>query len=693
MEKLFRPPHTAYMEQRAMTRDGWRWLGWQDSAILDTNGDIAAIIGVGRDITDRKIAEKKLQDLNETMDLAQKMAGIGYWSYKIKTESRMWSSQMYENFGCNPVSGPPRHDDLKKVFHPRDWEMYENNFNRAMEGIPYDHIARVVFPKGEIHFIHTQGYPRKNESGDVTGLFGTSHDITDRILAEKALRESEEKYRRIFENSVVGFFQSVPEGRFTSVNSAFASMLGYTSPEELVASITDIATQYYVNPADRRRYQEILQQDGQVDGFEFRARCKDGAEIWVSNSTRAYFNEDRQVVRYEGVVNDITERKRAEEALQQTQKFEAIGTLAGGIAHDFNNILMGIQGRASLMNMDMDTAHPQKEHIEAIEDYVLSATHLTKQLLGFSRGGKYEVKPISVNHLLLNSADMFGRTRKEIQIHAKTQADPLVVEADHRQIEQVLLNLYINAWQAMPEGGDLYIETSTVALDESICKQQGIEPGRYAKMSITDTGIGMDHMTKQRIFDPFFTTKDKSRGTGLGLASSYGIVRNHGGMITVYSEIGHGSTFTIYLPISDKAVRLEAVADDAPVKGSETILLVDDEKMIREVASAMLEKLGYRVLVAPDGTAAVDLFAEESETIDLVLLDMIMPGMDGGTAFDRIREIRPQVPVILSSGYAISGHAEAIMQRGCNGFIQKPFKINELSRKVREILDAARRHG
>jgi len=380
------------------------------------------------------------------------------------------------------------------------------------------------------------------------------------------------------------------------------------------------------------------------------------------------------------------ERRKLEASLRKAQKFEAIGTLAGGIAHDFNNLLMGIQGRSSLMAINLDPSHPLMEHVNAIEEYVRSAADLTRQLLGLARGGKYEVKPIDLNDLIRESASMFGRTKKEITIHRETTSSHIVIEVDKRQIEQVLLNMYVNAWQAMPQGGDLYLKTKTVILDDLDCRIYDMAPGNYACISITDTGIGMPPETQLRVFDPFFTTKDKHRGTGLGLASAYGIIKNHSGTITIYSEVGHGTTFNIYLPLSQKAAQQVIPVDNHLVKGSETILLVDDEKMILDVGKAMLEVLGYQVITTDNGKSAIELIEEHDSSISLVVLDMIMPGMDGGKTFDRIREIKPEMPVILSSGYSINGQADDIIQRGCDGFIQKPFNISEISVIVRKIL-------
>jgi PAS domain S-box-containing protein len=429
--------------------------------------------------------------------------------------------------------------------------------------------------------------------------------------------------------------------------------------------------------------------------IEHRIVRQDTGEIrYVQAYGDVRLNASGKAVKMFGAAQDITERKMGEKErenlraqLNQARKMEAIGTLAGGIAHDFNNLLMGIQGHASLISYDLDPAHPLREHIEAIEKSIRNATNLTKQLLGFARGGKYEVRPFDINELVVASAAMFGRTHKEIRVHIKEQPEPVVAEVDRSQIEQVLLNIFVNAWQAMPDGGDLYLATSIWNLAETECIPHQIQPGHYAKISITDTGIGMDEITCQRVFDPFFTTKTKGHGTGLGLASAYGIIKNHGGIITVESEVGCGATFNIYLPMSEQEPHKEVPIRESLIKGSETILLVDDESIIIDAAKAMLEKLGYQVIVAKSGEQAVDAVLHKGDKVDLVILDLIMPGMDGGKAFDRIREIQPTMPVILSSGYGMNEQVHGILKRGCNGFIQKPFDISKLSKYIRKLLD------
>jgi signal transduction histidine kinase/ActR/RegA family two-component response regulator len=391
---------------------------------------------------------------------------------------------------------------------------------------------------------------------------------------------------------------------------------------------------------------------------------------------------------------EIEERKTAEakkaeleKQLLQAQKMEAIGTLAGGIAHDFNNLLMGVQGYSSLIRLDINSSDPNYEMLKNIEQYVIRGAELTKQLLGFARGGKYELKQANLNEILKKSSQMFGRTKKEISIFTKLDPDLKTVEVDQGQIEQVLLNLYVNAWQAMPSGGSLYLETRNVILDERESQPFCVKPGNYVRVSVTDTGVGMDERTKERIFEPFFTTKGMGRGTGLGLASVYGIIKSHGGFITVESVKGQGATFIIHLPAFEKKAEEETASDEKILTGHETVLMIDDEEMVLHPATHMLKRLGYKVLSAQNGQDAIEIFKHQKEAIDLVILDMIMPGMSGSETYNQLKKIHADVKVLLSSGYSLSGEATDMLNRGCDGFIQKPFAINHISCKIREILD------
>jgi signal transduction histidine kinase/CheY-like chemotaxis protein len=389
----------------------------------------------------------------------------------------------------------------------------------------------------------------------------------------------------------------------------------------------------------------------------------------------------------QGIARDVTEWIELENQFQQAQKMQAIGTLAGGIAHDFNNLLMGIQGNVSIILLDMKPDHPFYGYLKNIELSIENGGELTKQLLGFAKGGKYEVKTVDLNELIKTHNRIFGRTKKEAKVRGVYEKDLWAVDVDKSQIQQVRMNLYVNAWQAMPNGGDLHIRTDNIILDENYTSPFNVEAGRYVKISVTDTGIGIDKEIQPRIFDPFFTTKDIGKGAGLGLASVYGIIKNHRGIINVYSEEDKGSTFNIYLPASDKAVAEEPKISETVLNGSGTILLVDDEDMILDIGAEMLEKMGYTALTARSGKKAIDVYKKNRERISLVVLDMIIPGMNGGETYDRLRKINPDIKVLLSSGYSIDGEATQILNRGCNGFIQKPFSIKQLSQKISEVLD------
>ena len=528
-------------------------------------------------------------------------------------------------------------------------------------------------------------------------IFGShvQYNINNRRKAYEKLREQDVKYRLIIENIDEGVFEVDLAGNFTFFNDSVCKILGYSREELMGMNNRD-----YTSPSNAQKMYRIMNRvyrtgdPSKITDFEI--ICKDGRTITVELSAYLTRNQLGEPVGFVGVGRDVsekyvaeTEKKRLEAQLQQAQKMEAIGNLAGGIAHDFNNILMGMQGNASLMLLNMEAEHPFYEKVKGIERYVESGAALTKQLLGFARGGKYEVKTTDLNDLITKTALMFGRTKKEINIDTDGLQSVRNVEVDQSQIEQVLLNLFVNAWHAMPGGGNIFLKTDDVDIDENFIKPYRVDPGAYVCITVNDNGLGMDKATQQRIFEPFFTTKKMGRGTGLGLASSYGIIKNHGGFIEVESEAGRGAAFHIYLPASDKEVLAEVDALEEVLKGDESILLVDDEQMIIEVGQEILNALGYEVLPAMSGQEAIEIYAAKQKSIDMIILDMIMPGMSGGEAYDQLKKLNPKVRVLLCSGYSLSGQATEILERGCDGFIQKPFKLRELSVKIREILDSS----
>ena len=652
------------------------------------------IQNVSRQFADRKKAEEEAQESERLIStLMKNLPGM---VYRCRND-RNWTMTFVSD-GCMSLTGYSPQDligshirSYNDLIHSDDQEMVWEQVQEAVfQHRPYQLQYRIQTATGNEKWVWEQGTGVYSDEGELQALEGFINDITERKTAEVLVQASEEKYRALVNNIQDGVF-ILQDSKLIFVNEALASMIGY-SVEEMtdLEFLPLIAPEYRQLTVDRNR--KRLAGETVESEYEFDILHKDGSTRLTVNMNIGTFSFRGKIASL-GTVKDITDKKRAvqdrqklENQLQQAHKMEAVGTLAGGIAHDFNNLLMGILGNATLTLMNMDSSHPGYDRLKNIEKYVQSGADLTRQLLGFARGGKFEVKPTNLNELIQRTSDMFGRTKKEITISSSLQEDIWTVDVDRSQIEQVLLNLYVNAWQAMPAGGNLHLQTANKTLDDSYIQAFSVVPGNYVKFSITDTGVGMDSNTQKRVFDPFFTTKEKGRGTGLGLASTYGIIKNHGGFINVYSEIGQGTTFTVYLPASKKTACLEKDICKPVVKGSGMVLLVDDEQMILDVGGQMLETLGYQVLTAPNGKEAIKLFELHQDHIVLVILDMIMPVMGGSETFDKLKSMHPNLKVLLSSGYAVDGQASDILKRGCNGFIQKPFNLEQLSQKTSDAL-------
>jgi len=585
---------------------------------------------------------------------------------------------------------------MKDIMTPESLERAMESFHRAVP-MAYEH-GDFDIPLMDYEYIRKDGSTfwgelkvrfLFNAEGSPVSTLGILRNIEKRKKAEDALRESESKFRTLFDLSPQAIaLTETKTGRLVDVNIMFCQKTSYTKEEIVGRSTTEIG---FYSPGDRDRFVSALKTRGEVHGMEMDFRAKNGAILNNLMFAKEIRVSDQAFILT--VFYDMTEKKRLEAQLRQSQKMEAIGSLAGGIAHDFNNLLMGILGNVTLMLMDTESRHSHFPMLNDIEKQVMSGAELTRQLLGYARKGKYKVKVIDLNELVRETSVIFNRTRKQIIVRPQLASDLLSIEADSSQIEQVLLNLYLNASDAMPEGGKLTLRSYNLTHENMTGRPYMPNKGNYVCLEVTDTGTGMDRETQQRIFEPFFTTKEMGKGTGLGLASVYGIIKGHGGYLEVASEPGRGTTFSIYLHASEKHpdIQTEPHLQIETLNG--TILMVDDEEIILNTGSKILKKLGCRVLQANSGKKAVEVYEAEKGGIDLVILDMIMPGMGGSETFDRIRAIDPHAKVLLSSGYSLDGEATDILKRGCNGFIQKPFKFRDLSLRIKAILERPGRKG
>ena len=512
-------------------------------------------------------------------------------------------------------------------------------------------------------------------------------EVAERRMAEEALRRSEQQLRALIENAPYGIHRATLNGRFLSANPAIVSMLGYQSEDELLS--LDPARDLYADPGSNQQMTEQYAR-GPWRDLEVRWKRKDGKLITVNTSGGLVMNNNGEPAYIEAMTKDITERRLLEQQLRQAQKMEAVGQLAGGVAHDFNNLLGVILGYSELLLESVPASDPTRHKIEQIKGAAQRATGVTRQLLAFSRKQVLEPRVLNVNDVVSGMESILQRLLGEdIELVFTLDPDVKAVKADSAQLEQVLMNLAINARDAMPRGGKLVIEAHNVFLDEEYSRRHvSSQHGSFVMLAVSDTGIGMDEETRSHIFEPFFTTKPKDKGTGLGLATVYGIVKQSGGFIWVYSELGQGTTFKVYLPqAQEKGLSTTAAeaAEDLP-RGTETVLVVEDEKMLREVTCEFLQTSGYHILTAASSVDALRLAQTYPDVIELMVTDVVMPGMGGRELAEHILRSRPEIKVLYVYGYT----DDAILQNGVieadAAFLQKPFTKSLLARKVREVL-------
>lgn len=539
---------------------------------------------------------------------------------------------------------------------------------------------------GEERIIAWHNTLLKDESGNVTGTLSSGQDITAQKRADEALIASEWRYRSLFELLTEAVFLVRPDGIVLDVNRAASELLGAPVEEIIGADVLP----FYWDPADRKEFQRRLYKQEFLRDFEWRVKRKDGVQrICVMNS-RLWKDKDGRMIAHVTAVQDVTEARSLERQVLHAQKMEAIGTLAGGIAHDFNNLLTVILGFSDLLLADKTPDHPEYEDLRKIGHAARNGRDLVQRILTLSRKAESKPRPVDLNREIRNAEKLLRRTiPRIIDIELILANDLQTVNADPGQMEQVLLNLALNSKDAMPDGGKLVIETENVTLGQEYSRTHlGVEPGDYVLLTISDTGEGMDKDTLEHVFEPFFTTKKPGAGTGLGLSMVYGIVKQHNGHINCYSESRHGTTSKIYLPVFTMEGQTdEPQVIEVPLGGRETILLVDDEEHIRELGKRSLAKAGYTILTANNGAEALELYRERAQEIDLVILDLIMPIMEGHRCFEELRKINPYVKVIIASGYSAHGPAKRTIEAGARGFVRKPYNLSELLGSVRRVLD------
>jgi two-component system cell cycle sensor histidine kinase/response regulator CckA len=580
---------------------------------------------------------------------------------------------------------------LGSLIHPDDAERVRTCHRAHMTGepAPQRYEFRGLRKDGSVVFLEVDATPLRTD-GRVVGTRSYFWDVSDRKRAGEAFLKEKAYLERLIESAPEAIVLGTNDGRVLRVNGAFETMFGYPEDEALGRNIDDLV----VPPEARTEAADVTRRAGSGEkvALETSRLRKDGSSIAVSFLGAPIVFEGEQVAVF-GIYRDISERQRLEHQLVQAQKIEAVGRLAGGVAHDFNNLLQAIMGESDLMLLGLEPDDPSRHSVEAIRTTAGRAAALTRQLLAFSRKQILKPRLLDINTLVADLEDMLHRLiGEDIELSTSLAGDLAIVRADPGQIEQVLVNLAVNARDAMPEGGHLSIETANVELDEEFVREHmGSTEGPHVRLAVADTGHGMDRETLSHIFEPFFTTKERGKGTGLGFATVYGIVKQSGGSVYVASEPGRGTTVSIYLPCVPGAIAADSgdAATPTPPTGNETVLLVEDDAAVRSSVKSMLELLGYLVLETTGPSEAVSVVESGLRPIHLLLTDVVMPGMSGRTLADRLTALRPELKVLYISGYT----DDAVVYRGVLesgiAFLQKPFTQQALGAKVREVLDAA----
>jgi two-component system cell cycle sensor histidine kinase/response regulator CckA len=656
------------------------------SAPIEQNGT-SILFSIIHDITDRKKTEASLRENEERYRI---VADFTYdWEYWVDSEGNF----LYVSPSCERITGYSAEefindpDLMNRIIHPDDRTEMLSHYHNMRKVIPDASDSmdfRIIRRDGATRWIGHVCQPVQSQEGRPLGRRGNNRDITNSKRHELA-------QKRLFtaiEQATDAIFITDLQGNIQYVNPAFERITGYTK-EDVHGEKPSLFRSEEYDAVYIQRLQETLAR-GENWGGRLTKRRKDGTPYEEDVTVTPVRDASGTIVNFVGVKRDVSREAQLQRQLLQAQKMEAVGTLAGGIAHDFNNLLQAITGYSELLMGGKNQKDPEFDDLKRIYDSSKRGADLVKSLLLFSRKVQPELRPVDLNHEIVEVQKLLSHTiAKTIKIDLRLSGKLESVLGDTSQIGQVLMNLCVNARDAMPDGGTLTIETTNVQLDKDYCAVHPEEkPGPYVLLAVSDTGQGMDKETLSQIFDPFFTTKGVGKGTGLGLATVFGIVKQHGGQITCYSEPGQGTTFKIFFPAIQTEKTSETQIQDAPIqRGTETILLVDDEESLRKVNSRLLYKYGYRVIMASNGKEALEIYQREGESISLIILDLIMPVMDGRKCLEEILRVNPNAKVIIASGDSEKGLANFIRGKRVKGFVNKPYDIRELLTTIREVLD------
>ncbi len=660
------------------------------SPIRGERGEIVGAATIARDITERERAEQALRDSEERLRRIAETVTEAFWIADVERDTIVYISPGYERIWgrtCASLYEEPR--SFLDAVHPDDRQSVLDELDTEKQGLPFDNEYRILRPDGKIRWIWDRGFPVPNPGGRVVEYIGVAQDITDRVRAKRALLDAEERTRFALQASGAGIWEADLRTGTTYWSETCEAMHGLAPGTfgKTLQAFFDL-----VHPEDRGGVQQAIEdatRERREAALEYRTTWPNGSVHRIASTGRFSCDEGGAPTRGAGVVVDVTERRSLEDQLRQAQKMEAVGQLAGGIAHDFNNMLTAILGNAEFVLDELPDHHASRVGVEEIMKAAHRSSALTHQLLAFSRKQILAPRVLRVGDVVSEVTPMLRRLLGETIDLRSVLSDGGAVRADAGQLQQVLVNLAVNARDAMPDGGRLTIETRDVTLDDEYARQHPtVHPGPHVMMAVSDTGHGMNQAVRQRIFDPFFTTKPLGQGTGLGLATVYGIVKQSGGHVWVYSEVGHGTTFKVYLPRTQDAVgEAAATRADGIMEGTETILLVEDEDVVRDLVFKLLTRHGYRVHALADPQHAIRFGSAHPGTIDLILTDVVLPTMSGRAMAAALQESHPESRILYTSGYTDSAIVHhGVLDPGMQ-FIPKPFTADTLLRTVRSALD------